>query len=226
MIQHISAIAHGSRHARGAAAYPQHARAKALARFDSHHGSPPHHWSAASIARKTPQTHSPVPIRRKKSLASISQSRLPMAKTAWLFLVACLLAGAAACAPLANVKPTMEKTRSVSLPNETLFQAALAYAKQQGWTIDSSEQGLGWIEAVSKVDDSSGMTTRERWIVSTRDREIGIQLRLEFLERGKWRSIDLVCNGYSYFRENQHLSAISELGRSTSVASASTGHQQ
>jgi hypothetical protein len=136
-------------------------------------------------------------------------------------LVASALA-AAACAPLSNVKPTDEKTRSISLPNQTLFDAALRYAETQNWTIDSSDQGLGWIEALSEVDATSGMTTRERWIVSTRDNEIGIRLSLESFERGQWRSIDLVCSSYNYFRENNHLGGIADQAGSSSVASAST----
>lgn len=129
-----------------------------------------------------------------------------------------------ACAPLSNVKPTVEKTRTVSLPNQVLFEASLRYAQDQHWTVDSSEEGLGWVEAVSAVDESEGMMTRERWIITTRDSEVGIQLHLEFLKHGKWQSIDLVCDGYSYFRESQHLSGIAATARSAGLASLPAGH--
>ncbi len=145
-------------------------------------------------------------------------------KMAALIFVASLLA----CAPLTNVKPTVETTLSVSLDNALLHKATLRYAKNQDWTITTSEEGLGWVEAISKVDDSDGMRTRERWVISTRTGEIGIQLYLEFFSQGTWQSLDLVCHGYSYFRETQHLAAIAEGARAQSVATlppSFTSHQ-
>lgn len=129
-----------------------------------------------------------------------------------------------ACAPLNTVRPQVEKTQSVDVGNELLFAAAVDFAEAQGWQIQSADRGLGWIVALGPVDASEGMTTRERWSISTRNREVGIQLATEFLEQGQWQSVNLVCKGYSYARERQHLGTIARLasGRAHNRAVAGT----
>lgn len=129
----------------------------------------------------------------------------------------------AGCAPLNTTKPTLEKVATVAAPNEALFDAATTYAKAQDWTIEVADRGLGYIEAVSAVDSSAGFTTRERWIISTRDHEVGIRLAMEFREAGKWNAVEMVCNSYSYGREQMHLGAIAQLASDSAIASASSG---
>ncbi len=134
-------------------------------------------------------------------------------------LLAFLSVSAVACVRATNVKPTTEVSQSVRLSNPVLFRTTLAYVEGQSWEVRVSDQGLGYIEAVSKVDSASGMNTRERWMFWTRDGEVSVQLRLEYLENAEWSHVDLVCDSYSYFREHQHLGAIAEKALSSRVAS-------
>ena len=141
-------------------------------------------------------------------------------KAIFFFLAGLLLV---ACAPLNAVRVQQEKTLRVDVDNTVLFASALDFVGLQGWEVESSDQGLGWIEALGPVDDSEGMTTRERWRISTSDGEIGIQLALEVLERGKWSSVNLVCHTYSYARETQHLSTLANIAKNRSHQRAGDG---
>ncbi len=125
-----------------------------------------------------------------------------------------------ACAPLNAVRIQEEKTQRIDLGNEILFAAAIEFVEAQGWEVDSSDPGLGVLEALGPVDDSEGMTTRERWRISTRDQEIGIELALEYLDAGTWRSESFVCHTYTYARENDHLTSIANIAKNNAKNNA------
>lgn len=106
----------------------------------------------------------------------------------------------------------MEMARDV--PENTVLAAAERNARMQGWDVVMVDTIHGQMEALTPVDGTEGLVTRERWIFTVVQGELSVRMALEARDRdddNRWLSRREVCAGYQYSREQEQLVQVTSL---------------
>jgi hypothetical protein len=99
------------------------------------------------------------------------------------------------------------------LPEETVLAAAARNARLQGWDVVMVDTVHGRMEALTPVDGTEGLITRERWTFTVVQGEMAVEMTMEARdgEENRWVSRREVCAGYQYSREQEQLAQVNAL---------------
>jgi hypothetical protein len=143
-----------------------------------------------------------------------------------VLVLAAALVGLSAGCMTGNGVYEMNAARSMatSFEDQTLFRAVEQAAAAEGWTVHERNLRSGRLEIHEPVDGSEGFVTRQRWVVQVSDGTVSARMYLDFMEDGRWKKYDLVCDGYGYSQEFTFLETVERTAHETTTARTASNH--
>lgn len=133
--------------------------------------------------------------------------------------VAILAAPACVTMEAAGLVPYVPPSAAVAprVADHDILEAARENAEAQGWEVVLMDRARSRMEALTPVDSSHGLRTRERWMFSVKDARLVVEMRLEAADgySNHWHSAPEVCFGYEYAREADQLERVNSLAART-----------
>jgi hypothetical protein len=182
-------------------------------------GSAVHTWFPEARRNSSPWCGDRVPRSKRLNARNTAHNRICREKVltestlARRCLLAAILCSLHACTATVSQRPTyIPLHATVHGDRDHVLHAVWDTVAARGLRLVQSDAAAGSVMALSPVDHSAGVETRERWRFTLGQNDVEVELRAEmktaFPGNGGWRHTDFVCECYRYAREREMIHQI------------------